>query len=272
MNCDLPPSDIKYLAGFIDGDGSISIVKESQKTPYYCVKLSCYNNSEEILSSFQEKYGGHILVKKQNQKEWRLKGKKAFNLVNLCKPFLILKKRQALLCKRLHLIRDVEPRTKINRSNLLNKYEEVKNQCGNLNLRGIENENKKLLASNHVSSQYLAGLIDSDGTIYFTQVHDYIKSGISISSVRKDFLEVIKGQVGGGIYLSYPGDNKRRPTFNLMLNYKQQESLIKKILPYLLVKSKKAQDLLKFFSLKRKLKLSVRNCKADKFDLGNFKK
>ena len=91
------PSDLAYLAGFIDGDGSISAHNGDTATP----RIDIYNTNEGILIYFAEKFGGRVIkVKPRLRKDgytskpaWHyyLIGQEVQELVGKLRPYLRLK-------------------------------------------------------------------------------------------------------------------------------------------------------------------------------------
>ena len=85
-----------YTAGFLDADGSVSLMRDSKHQPEYirgpCVEF--FNCDEAILKAIQEKWGGSIKARAQkNQKhnvsyELRLIGNNAYNLLKDVAPYM----------------------------------------------------------------------------------------------------------------------------------------------------------------------------------------
>lgn len=92
-----------YVAGLIDGDGSISLIRESRSSgfKYYpCVQLS--NVFEGMINFLQETFGGCKKIKstqahaKKVQYVWNIRGlETCASFLEKVIPFLILKKKQA---------------------------------------------------------------------------------------------------------------------------------------------------------------------------------
>lgn len=100
-----------YLAGFIDADGSITIVsaKSKKKNIQYRVKLSAHNCKIEPIQILQKEFGGGKLRNTRRGKvklhpnwracyEWIITDAQAANAIRQILPYLIVKKEQALLC------------------------------------------------------------------------------------------------------------------------------------------------------------------------------
>ena len=101
------PTDIAYLAGFIDGEGSISICKTNSsnsiyKTPRYVLEVTVTNTYKPIIDMFQELFAGSW-TRRRHEKHpvWkqsyciRWASIKAKEILELVYPHLIVKKEQA---------------------------------------------------------------------------------------------------------------------------------------------------------------------------------
>lgn len=140
---------LAYLAGFIDADGSINISSGSAKAT--CVfKLNAYNRDKRIIDLFARTFGGAGKIrrrrnpKKRNWRpcyEWTISATQAYNAVQLLKPYLRIKIKQAELgCELQELKRRYSTATKIHDPKLMiklrAKYNKLKDQCMKLNKRG----------------------------------------------------------------------------------------------------------------------------------------
>lgn len=101
-----------YLAGLVDGEGSICVKSESKSRPYV-IYLEMANCNYKLISIFEENFGGKVR-KRDNSKnkknllnnwkpcyEWQLSKKKAATVIKKIFPYLIAKKRQAVLVLRM---------------------------------------------------------------------------------------------------------------------------------------------------------------------------
>src|SRR6266481_3773361 len=96
---------MSYVAGLIDGDGSISLIRENRTSgaKYYpCVQLS--NVFEGMIEFLHQTFGGSKKIKsrqshaKKTQYVWNVRGlDSCLKVLEKVTPFLILKKKQGNL-------------------------------------------------------------------------------------------------------------------------------------------------------------------------------
>lgn len=127
-----------YIAGMIDGDGSITISRHSYtpKTyprPYYSPQLCIYNTNKEVIDTIGEWIGFGGVYKKEYKNHYRtqyifrLFGKKAKLVLQGVLPYLIIKREQAEIVLDLPWTRD-----SVNRE----AHEEAKYKISELNICG----------------------------------------------------------------------------------------------------------------------------------------
>lgn len=142
-----------YLAGFIDADGSITIVTaKTKKSMQYCVKLSAHNCKIEPIEILQRTFGGGKLRNTRRGKvklhpnwracyEWILTKNQAALAIRTLLPYLVVKREQANLCLELDDLKkscnSAERRWNPELSNkLTSRFQELKEQINILNKRG----------------------------------------------------------------------------------------------------------------------------------------
>ena len=92
---------IAYIAGLIDGEGSINISKKGGR--YFWLTVDIGTTDKRLLAWLLENIGGHVRVStKANPKHktgyhWTLCSKQAKKLLQLILPFLIIKKEEAII-------------------------------------------------------------------------------------------------------------------------------------------------------------------------------
>jgi DNA modification methylase len=118
---------LAYLAGIIDGEGSLSIKKSTyrmrsekhrdMKHPEYSPRVSVKNLNKDVLMLLRQEFGGCVYREKQiyqgrnsfkrNRILWAydVHSRRAYNLVKTLYPFLIIKKPQAEIILQLEQVK-----------------------------------------------------------------------------------------------------------------------------------------------------------------------
>ena len=95
---------IIYLAGIVDGEGSVQIEIQSmnavRKMHYYSIRLLVINTSKELMDWLYSNFGGKITARKliPNKRQcykWNICSYNAANILKECLPYMIIKKRNA---------------------------------------------------------------------------------------------------------------------------------------------------------------------------------
>lgn len=95
----------QYIAGFFDGEGSVSIATNHTKTSRknYYLKVQIANTFKDLLDQIKDNYGGYIWeVKKKTSHHkqsyvWVVVSRQAERFLTDILPHLLIKKPQALL-------------------------------------------------------------------------------------------------------------------------------------------------------------------------------
>ncbi|KKL85843.1 hypothetical protein LCGC14_1950690 [marine sediment metagenome] len=96
--------ELAYMAGTIDGEGSIMIVKQcesTRKNPCYVLSLSFVSTDKILAEWAQDRFGGNVIVCKTNNKKWKtayrwqIRSGGALMILESILPFLIIKKEKA---------------------------------------------------------------------------------------------------------------------------------------------------------------------------------
>lgn len=96
--------ELSYIAGFIDGEGTIGITRQTNGKSY-CGYIAVVNTYKQVLLDIQDKFGrGSILVANSKGQygskvcwRWEIRGKYVCEILSLVIPYLRIKKRQAEL-------------------------------------------------------------------------------------------------------------------------------------------------------------------------------
>ena len=101
-------TDISYLAGIIDGEGSIYIgnfsCNKTTKLPYYQTNIQVANTDKRLIDWLKETFGGLVNTRTRKQTPinsrktvymWTISGDRLTHICEEILPYLICKKRQA---------------------------------------------------------------------------------------------------------------------------------------------------------------------------------
>lgn len=251
--------EILYLAAIIDGDGYIGINKSDERR--YKIILEVGNTSKLLVYYLHENYGGNVhgpYKSKKNRKDrflWKCSTKEAIKLIKQIQPHLVIKQQQANLA--LEAWEDTFKWDYSRRGREIPKYaidkrenyyqkmvflNKIKKKVDNENCNYDECKNNDENISNEAPLYYLAGIIDSEGTIKITKQGRYHQMGLIVSNTSEELIDYLRENYGGrtsGPYKSKIEGN--RDIFIWQCNGKDAIKLIKKIEPYLIVKQKQAE-------------------------------
>lgn len=102
------PITLAYMAGIIDGEGTISIFTSTHSTKghkarAYCPRLCAYNNNPALMIWLVENFGGRARIVKRDRDRWNvsyiweISRLAAVPIVAAILPYLVLKREQAEL-------------------------------------------------------------------------------------------------------------------------------------------------------------------------------
>lgn len=104
---------IVYVAGLVDGEGSIGILSSEKGQQYYAeVTIGMSDKASNLLKAVQERFGGTIVhgrgktEKWAASMKWRIGGDAALDFLRQIQPYLMLKLHQAETCLKLVGIMD----------------------------------------------------------------------------------------------------------------------------------------------------------------------
>jgi len=102
---------LAYLAGIIDGEGTVSAQTDNRNKNHLAIRISVANSNHDLINWLQITFGGSIYNRKtykkhhKPQKEWRVTGLDAINLAKSTLEYSIIKKPQLELLVELELLR-----------------------------------------------------------------------------------------------------------------------------------------------------------------------
>ena len=152
------PIDLAYLAGLIDGEGSVIVnpycPREGQRFKQYNLRVLVVNTNKEILEWIKSIFGGGVYshgkpesIKHKQCYTWNIDAKKAEILLREVFPYLKIKKPQAKVAlefrKTFNLSKYIRYENGIHvgnkvPDNLLNKRSQLREELKSLNQRGLK--------------------------------------------------------------------------------------------------------------------------------------
>lgn len=101
---------LAYIAGIIDGEGCISIGKETRKNtffPSYCLNIRIRTTSFRLIEYIYNEIGGtlndhSIDERKESYKdtlEWKMESEQALQLLEQLSPYLVIKKKEVEIAR-----------------------------------------------------------------------------------------------------------------------------------------------------------------------------
>lgn len=267
---------IEYLAGFVDGEGSIGLARNARAklpSPEFCARVSIANSNRQILEDIRQDYGGCLA-------EWRAKNP-------------IWKPGHALIwtnAAAIQLLRQLAPhlRIKVDQSAALLEFAEHVGECRRkrdrygrllpltraelaireafycrlrrLNLRGPQeveyqsdegaDQGSRILKSRRVAVQYLAGFVDGEGSLMIakTRVRKYgttqYRARLTVHNTDRRVLEQIRRDYGGLIYRERRVEARWKDCYVLVWTCGMIPHLLSLLRPHLRIKRRQAEVLL----------------------------
>lgn len=220
---------VGYLAGFIDGEGSLSVnrIPRHERSTEYCVRLRITNSNSGILKDIQSVHGGTLARSPDRNPRWKRgyvltwTNAAATRIIETVSPHLRVKARQAkALLEFAHHIRSCK-RRRDEKGRLLPLSEwqmgirrAFFRRLKLLNVRGKSqgprpersgmNEDR-VRVGGKITPEYLAGFMDGEGSIMITRSSRRNSRGLSyraridITNTDRCVLEEIRDQYGGFI-------------------------------------------------------------------------
>ena len=106
--------DLAYVAGIVDGEGCISIIKhrdsDCRRGYYFHLTVNVSNTNEWLIAWLKFAFGGHTHTRKKGNYrplyQWFIDASQAFKFLKLILPYLRIKKPQAELAIEFHKARE----------------------------------------------------------------------------------------------------------------------------------------------------------------------
>jgi hypothetical protein len=257
-----------YLAGLIDADGSITIEGRNYKhttNKGYRVKICVYNCRQKIIDYLIDTIGGSNRSNNINRShakwrdciEYKLLDNQAIKLIEGILPYLIIKKKQALIAleadkinkqfsssdKRWHLELKVECDTKISL---------LKTQINALNFRGTQKQFEQTdISTIPFDLNYVAGFCDADGSLMIVKGGKQIVAKLSITNTDKNVIDWMMYHLGGSLCVKRWKNKKWNTGYQLIFTSQKAYDLAEKLCPLLILKKQQAKLLIALGNIKR---------------------
>lgn len=180
----------QWLAGLIDGDGSLDVTKAG----YTSLEITVATADAKALEFIKQKLGGSIKLRSgSNSVRYRLHNKKSMiDLINRINGYIINTKRSSQLHKVCYILN-----IPVIKPILSNNYSLKK---GNIEGDTTKNNSLKGFMSFDKNNSWYSGFFDADGNIYWSFKNKTIQLVISVSNKLEIDLDMFKTQFGGEIY------------------------------------------------------------------------
>ena len=265
---------MSYLAGVMDGDGSFSLIKKIEcetRSPLYSPLIQLGSLSSDLIEFIKATFGGSSSILKEKvgkdgikrRQFYRWKAEKSSQctivLQKLCN-FLVIKKERAQFLKTYIEQNPFIRGSKRLSQDVLNEREFAYRKMRALNedkkyFSGFSKEFAKNPTDNQLFWSYLAGLIDTDGSLSIRKNKPTVKNKnyrytpmilLSMNDIRG--FNFIRENCPFGNYKVYKAKSCVTGMTNRLTIHKREEvvKVLTKIMPYLRVKKEQAKVLLNF--------------------------
>jgi len=266
IKCMNEEQKLRYLAGYIDGDGCfrVNITTQKSGTIVYERSITVTSTCKESIIFFKNIFGGYITSeqKQGNRRKtytWAVKNKLSYLVAVKIRNFLICKRNQCELyikyCENLFRTnyQKISIQNIVERNNLVNQIKENIHDFDLLSKEQIQELKKyPMIIEPSINDYfYLSGLIDAEGC--FRIVKRFRKSSnsfiynteLAIGNVKFSIIEWLFHRFGGSLTFT----QKKSPSRNFAcwsIHSKALIPIIKNVKDFLIVKKKVCQELINF--------------------------
>jgi hypothetical protein len=267
----------EYLAGFVDGEGSLSLSRIPRGQSHeYCLRVSIANTDTSILQAIHKDWGGTIhSMGRPRRPKWKpgfgliWTNAAAAHLLGRIEPHLRTKSHRArVLLEFAAHVRECKRRRDDLGRLLPHSKEEMKfreaffSRLKRLNRKGVAGLAKQLpeeakfhrrqVMRGKISKRYLAGFIDGEGSVMITRSRSaktgYVqyRARVAVGNTDREVLEQIRGEYGGTLHPSTKGNPRWKPGYQLVWTDGVIADLLALVGPHLRLKEKQAALELEF--------------------------
>ncbi len=263
----------KYLAGFVDGEGSLSLARRNRRnrSPEYSVRVALYNCDRGILEDIRRSWGGYLATVGSRFPGWRVSfsliwtNAAAVRFLTRVKPFLRIKATRATALLEFHehvrsLSRRRDPRGRLLS---LSKKEKSTRREFHARLRSMNRRGRShraqgnergisQIARRDPSAQYLAGFLDGEGCLMIAKFSGpspgrvYYRARVAVDNSDQTVLKDLQRLYGGILARQAARQVGWSDVYKLIWTGDRVEKLVRSVLPHLRVKRKQGILLLRF--------------------------
>ena len=273
---------VEYLAGIIDGEGSLSLnrIPRGQSYHEYCVRITISNTNRAILKEIMEDWGGTIHSMGVRRSGWKpgfvliWTNAAGARLLYRAHRYLRVKSQHAVALLEFteHLQKCVRRRDELGRllpypRHVMEIREAFFRRLRQLNQKGVGHPELQgdlkpdyeriRLREAGISPRYLAGFVDGEGSVMITKSRSR-KSGcvqyrarLTVSNTDRGILEEICRDFGGTIHKVGRGKSTWKPGYMLVFTDGLIPSLLSVLRPHLRLKRRQAAVQLEFIHHKK---------------------
>jgi hypothetical protein len=255
-----------YIAGIVDGEGSILINKRNDANNHYSVKVEIPNTNLDLLRYIRNITKLGDIIKESRRKinckivyVYNVKSYEYKKFLIPILPYLVIKKRQAELMLQYISLRKANKEYPLNDEEIEikeNIYEEIKplNKTGQTYLHEVEKfpklqgNLKELTEGNYA---YLAALVDGEGSLYIEKFYNkYYKPYIEIANTNVNLIHYIQMLTNIGSIYNRITNSIHKNRYRWFPYIHQMKDFLIKVRPYLKIKYQQCDLLLEYFQLK----------------------
>ncbi len=257
---------LRYLSGYIDGDGCFraNITTQKDGTVVYERSITVTSVKKEPIILFFEFFGGFTTEEKKggNRRKtytWSIKSKQCIEVAIAIQPFLVIKKNQCSIfieyCNSIqfNFFKEVHKNVIDRRNNLILAIRKDIHEQDLVSKDFIEiiKTMKNTVVPSEEDFLYLSGLIDAEGCFRVShRFRERTKSKIyntslEIGNTKASIAKWLIERFGGSICF-IKGCRSRKNSCTWALHSKSLSPLIEKIFPFIINKNEVCKELMEF--------------------------
>lgn len=245
-------SDLQWLAGIIDSEGSIELRYSKCKRKGYSIAVRVARMRIKMCDRLAVPRVARIIDRGYQNNEYAQSvcviGGSLRRLLPQLIPYLYTKQPQAKLVLQALDIKAGEATTYLTEESLV--WDSLFKKVAVLNKRGLAAEIDTYQRTHTFSWPWLAGFVDGDGTIMLGKFGRIIKPILKISLAHLPTISYLAEKLGRGELSSGGGKGNKRSIRAIRLMSNDLLQVLPEIIPYLVVKKKHAELALEIVRLR----------------------